>query len=123
MTLGPLKTPRADSEARPGPLQPKVHRDQMDDGPGGQAHGSQGRTNTAGEELPGLEGAIPEPAEELCSPAGPSSPLLEDFRAADRSPQLNEMSWGRCGAWREGVGPGLGSPQADPTTGCCDFLG
>lgn len=65
----------------------------MDDGPGGQAHGSQGRTTTAGEELPGLEGAIPEPAEGLCSPADPSSPLLEDFgslgkmsRAADRSP-------------------------------------
>lgn len=41
----------------------------------------------------GLEGAIPEPSEGLCSAAGPSGPLLEAFgslgkvsRAADRSP-------------------------------------
>ena len=53
----------------------------------------------------GLEGAIPEPAEGLCSPAGPSGPLLEAFRslgkvsrAEDRFPQLNEMFWGRCDA-------------------------
>ena len=49
----------------------------MDDGPRGQAHESQGRMSTTGEEQPGLEEATAAPTEGLCSPAGSSGPFSQ----------------------------------------------